>query len=149
MSNGPYNNPSPVTVTLNNGVTYLVQAFTNASLSQCVQISPPSGSTAQFDGSGENNLPMGLTQKGFLTAGTNGSWSQFTVPGKAGGTSSYKISASNSNSNQGAIETNGSQFSLSSGWNFWTNFVSYEDLGGPPDFNDSFVIFTGWTPPSQ
>jgi hypothetical protein len=91
---------------------------------------------------------MGLTQKGFLTALTNGSWPSFTVPGKVGsGQSYYKISASNSNGNQGAIEANGSTFGLPSGWNFWANFVSYDDIGGPADFNDSFVIFTAWTPP--
>jgi hypothetical protein len=145
---GAYQNPSSVTVALNNGVKYLVQAFVNASLQQCVQIIPPSGSTAQFDASGENNTPMTLTQPGFLTPGSGGSWPSFTVPGEAGsGTSYYTVSASNSGGNQGAIEANSSGFGLPSGWQFSATFVSYEDSGGSPDYNDSFINFTAWTPP--
>src|SRR6267142_1948974 len=114
MSNGPYQNSSSVIVALNNGVTYLIQAFSNAALSQCVQISPPSGSTAQFDGMGENNVSMGLTQAGFLTAGPIGSWPSFTVPGSPGGTSKYTFSASNSGNRPGAIQANGELIGLPS-----------------------------------
>jgi hypothetical protein len=149
MSNGPYQNSSSVIVALNNGVKYLIQAFTNAALSQCVQIIPPSGATAQFDGTGENNVPMGLTKAGFLTAGSIGSWPSFTVPGSLGGTSKYTFTASNSGNGTGGIEANWGGFGLLSNWQFTVNYISYEDTptGKSPDYNDSFVILTSWTPP--
>ncbi len=145
---GPYKNPSSTAVSLNNGVTYLVQAFSNAALAQCVQITPPSGTAAQFDGSGENNKPLTLTTPGFLKAGSGGAWCTFTVPGSVGsGMSYYRVSASNSNGSQGGIEANTSGYGLPSGWQFAATFVSYDDNGGSPDFNDTFLIFTAWTPP--
>jgi len=48
-------------------VTYLIQRFERRSQSMRSD-HPPSGSTAQFDGMGENNVSMGLTSC-FLTAG--------------------------------------------------------------------------------
>ncbi|MBN9524472.1 beta-lactamase family protein, partial [bacterium] len=102
------------------------------------------------DGSGENNVPMGLTQAGFLTGGANGSWSSFTAPGAVGsGSCTYQVSCSNSDGNPGDVEVNTSGFNLPSGGQFAVTFVSYEDNGGDPDYNDSLVIITPQNPSSQ
>jgi hypothetical protein len=145
---GPYKNATTKTVTLTPGQTYLVQAFSNAALSQCVQIAPPSGATAQFDGTKEGNVPMGLTTSGFLTPSTTGGWASFTTPST--GSMNYTVTISNSGNFQGQAQVNSFQFSLPDNENGSLSAVSYEDNGGGSDYNDSVVLFQSWgNPPSR
>src|SRR6185369_12902088 len=70
--NNPVNLQFPVSTTI------YVTAVSNASYMQEVQITPPSGDPATFQGQGEGNVTMSLSTSGFLQSSTGG-WASFTT----------------------------------------------------------------------
>ncbi|QSQ11993.1 MULTISPECIES: hypothetical protein [Myxococcus] len=126
------------------GSKVYVQALANAGYTQQVTISPPSGSAAVFQGSGEGNVTMPLTTQGFLTAGSNGGQASFTVPGSGSQLSTYKVAVSynkGSGFQPSNVEGNSSTFTTPAGGQLVVGVVSSEDATDN-DYNDGVVYFT-------
>jgi len=127
------------------GLTVYVQAVSNATLTQQVTITPPSGSAAIFSGSGEGNIPMALTTAGFLTPPSNGTWASFTTPGSSNQLNTYNV-ACQSNKGPSDVESNQTTFQTPAGGNLYFALVVSED-STDNDYNDSATFFTAWTTP--
>jgi hypothetical protein len=121
-----------------NTVIY-VTAMANAALQQTVTVTPPSGTLAQFAGSGEGNVAMPLTARGFLSTGSG---QPFFKTGSPAGT--YKVQISSSQGAQN-VQFSSSTNAWSSGATANVLMVVGEDATDN-DFNDSVVLFTWYTP---
>jgi hypothetical protein len=125
------------------GATVYVQAYANAAYTQAVTITPPSGSAAMFQGSGEYNATIPLKTQGFLTPHSGGQPS-FVVPGS--GAQSYTISVT-ANGQPSGVMGNVNTILTPSGGQILVGIVSSEDAQDN-DWNDSVTIFTSYVPPS-
>lgn len=116
--------------------TVFVQAFSNAGYNQAVTIQPPSGASAVFSGTGENNVPQALTTQGFVTANPGGQPS-FVVPSGGG---EYTISVTG-NGKPSQVMADSNTLNTPGGGQIVIGWVSSED-SQDDDWNDSVVIFT-------
>lgn len=129
-----------VQLTFPKGATVFVQAFSNAALTQTVTLSPKSGSSAVFTGSGEANAPQSLATQGFLSKNSGGQPS-FVATGDP-----YTIAISTTDG-ASAVMGAASQLNTPDGGTILIGWVSSEDAGDK-DWNDSVVIFTTYIAPS-
>jgi hypothetical protein len=120
-----------------NTVIY-VTSLANASYTQTVTLTPPSGTAATFTGSGEGNVAMSLQTQGFLSTGSG---QPFFKTANSSGTYQVQIS-----STQGIENV---QFSACT--NAWTSGATANVLmvvgedATDQDYNDSVVLFTWYT----
>jgi fucose-binding lectin II (PA-IIL) len=120
--------------------TVFVQGFANAAFTQAITIRPPSGSSAVFSGSGENNAILPLTTQGFLTPHAGGQPS-FKVP-SSGGTYTVSVTA---NGQPSQVMGTVSNIITPAGGQILLGWVSSEDAQDQ-DWNDSVLIFTSYIP---
>ena len=136
--------PTTATVKFQGGSVVFVQALANASYTQVITITPPSGPAAVFQGSGEGNVPLPLTPGSFLTPGTKGGQASFMPPGGSSTLSTYKIAVT-ANGKPSQVEANSSSITTPSGSVLNLATALSED-SADQDYNDGTVMFMQYTP---
>ncbi len=116
-----------------------VTSMSNAAYTQTVTITPPSGSPAQFSGSGEGNVTMRLVQQGFLSTGSGQPY--FRTASTSG---TYTVAISSSAGAE-SVQYAASTSAWTSGATANVIMVVGEDATDQ-DYNDSVVLFTWYTP---
>lgn len=125
--------------TFPSNTTIYVTALANASYTQTVTITPPSGQPAVFTGSGEGNVPLAVTTQGFLNRGSG----QYNF--KTGGsTSTYKVQIASNNGPE-SVQFSACTSAWTSGATANVLMVVGEDAVDN-DYNDAVTLFTWYTP---
>lgn len=128
------------------GSKVYVQAFSNAAFAQVVTITPPSGTAAVFQGSGEGNIALPLTTSGFLTAAVTNGQPSFTPPGSSSKLSTYTVMVT-ANGSSSQVEAN--SFSVTTPANGSLNLATVvSEDSTDKDYNDATAVFMQYTKPT-
>ncbi len=119
--------------------TIYVTSLANAAYTQNVTITPPTGTAAVFSGSGEGNVSMNLTQKGFLSTGAG--QPSFRTASTSG---TYNVQVTSSQGTE-SVQFAACTSAWTSGATANILMVVGED-SVDQDYNDAVAIFMWYTP---